>query len=452
MRSLGRTRSLCPYCLRIIDAEKVLLEDDIYLVKKCPEHGEFKVLIWRGYESYMKMLKFNTVKERPRPMTKANKGCPLDCGPCPQHKQKTCVAILEVTSRCNLNCPICFANATGSGIYNPDLDTIREMYKVIIENAERPYVVQISGGEPTVRKDLPEIVAMGKEMGIDFIELNTNGVLLAKDLDLLRSLKDNGLDSLFFSFDGLTSDVYIKRCGADLLDLKLRVLENCRKVGLGVVLVPVIDKHINYHQIGDIINFAKKWVPTVVGVHFQPVAYFGRVHKYPENDDRVTLPDVLRAIEEQTEGELKEENFVPTACPNVHCEARCFSILDTKTNRLLPLTHESFGMSLKMREDVMDIAKKTRTCICELWKMPSTDSCKSKVAPGSWEEFVEIAKTKYLTVSIMPFQDAWTIEVERLMECCIHVVTPSRKLIPQCAFNVSSIDGHTLYRHKEFGV
>jgi uncharacterized radical SAM superfamily Fe-S cluster-containing enzyme len=444
MRKIGETYSLCPYCLRVINAEKILEEDNIYLVKKCVEHGEFRVLIWRGYRSYIERFKFNIGKRKPKPITGLNNGCPLDCGLCPQHKQKTCVTVLEVTSKCNLNCPICFASANEFGVFHPNLEDVWGMYRVIIENTEKPYVVQISGGEPTVRKDLPEIVAMGKEAGIDYIELNTNGILLAKDLEFLKSLKESGLDALYFSFDGLTPDVYVKRCGVDLLNLKLRVLENCRKVGLSVILVPVIDRNINYHQVGDIINFAKKWIPTVVGVHFQPVSYFGRINRKPENNNRVTIPDILKAIEEQTGGELREENFTPTSCTNIHCDARCFSILDVN-NKLLPLTHESLGIS----GDIVDIAEATRRCLCDLWRMPIGNLCSSNATPGSWEEFIELAKTRYLTVSIMAFQDAWTIETDRLEECCIHVVTSTGKLIPFCIFNISSTNGYTLYRHRE---
>ncbi|MEM2511386.1 MAG: radical SAM protein [Candidatus Methanomethylicia archaeon] len=443
MEKIGETRSLCPFCLKVVDAEKIVDGDDVYLLKKCMEHGEFKVLIWRGYKSYMERFKFNIRKRKPKSITRLDKGCPLDCGLCPHHKQKTCVTVLEVTSRCNLRCPICFASAGDFGSFHPDLEDIWRMYRLIIENTDKPYVVQISGGEPTVRKDLPEIVSMGKEMGIDYIELNTNGILLAKDLDFLKSLKESGLDALYFSFDGLTSDVYVRRCGIDLLDLKMRVLENCRKIDLSVILVPVIDRDINYHQIGDIISFAKKWVPTVVGVHFQPVAYFGRIGKSPENRDRITIPDILEAIEKQTRGELKEENFTPTSCTNIHCDARSFSILDAN-NRLLPLTHKDLGVS----GNIVDIAEVIRKCICDLWRMPIGNLC-SNSTPGSWEEFIELAKTRYLTVSAMAFQDAWTVETDRLEECCIHVVTPTGKLIPFCAFNVSSINGQTLYRHKE---
>jgi len=446
MMKVGETYSLCPYCLRVVIAEKVVEGDDVYLLKRCPEHGQFKVVIWRGFESYMKKFKFNVGRRRPKPMVRASNGCPLDCGLCAQHRQKTCVAVLEVTSKCNLNCPICFASANEFGVFHPSLEDIWGMYRTLIENSERPYVVQISGGEPTVRSDLPEIIAMGKEMGIDYIELNTNGVVLAKDIEFLRSLKESGLDALYFSFDGLTPDVYIKRCGADLLHFKLRVLENCKKVGLSVILVPVIDRHVNYHQVGDIINFAKRWVPTVVGVHFQPVAYFGRVNKVPENNDRVTIPDVLKAIEEQTGGELREENFTPTSCPNIHCDARCYAIVGMD-GRLLPLTYESLGV----RGDIEDISRAIRECLCDLWRMPIGGTNSTHAAPGTWEEFIELAKARYLTISVMAFQDAWTVEIDRLQECCIHVITPTKKLIPFCAFNISSIDGRTLYRHKELG-
>jgi len=376
-----------------------------------------------------------------RLLTKSERGCPYDCGLCPDHKQHTCVAVMEVTNQCNLSCPVCFASAKEKYKYEPDLDTVKEMYRTLVEYTEKPICVQISGGEPTVRDDLPDIVSLGKEMGVDYIEVNTNGIRLAKDIAYFQRLKESGVDSFYLSFDGVESETYRKKCGVDLLDLKLKAIDNCAKLEVGVVLVPVLIPRVNYDEIGDIIQFAKKKIPVVNSVHFQPVSYFGRYPHTPTDEDRITIPDVLRAVEDQTKGELKVENFTPTSCPNVHCDARSYSLL-MEDERLLPLTQSFMGASGK----VSDVAKKTREAISDLWRYPISDeSC--ECVPGTWMDLIERASKHYLTVSVMAFQDVWNIELERVHECCIHEVTPDKRLIPFCMFNVSSIDGKTLYRH-----
>jgi len=449
MQVVGETDSLCPVCLRKIPAKKVAEEDNIYLEKSCPEHGDFKILIWRGVDSYNDRYRFDVQRTPPKKfLVDSEKGCPYDCGPCPEHRQHVCIVVLEVTNNCNLSCPVCFAKSNENYNYEPDLDVIREMFKTTVDYVEKPINIQISGGEPTIRDDLRDIIALGKEMGVDYIELNTNGVRLAKDIEYFRELKECGIDALYLSFDGLTDEVYRKINGADLLDFKLKAIQNSADLEVGVVLVPMIIPNVNDDQIGGIIQFAKKWIPTVVGVHFQPVSYFGRFPCTPKDEDRITIPDILKAIEVQTEGELKVKNFTPTSCPNVHCDSRNYSIL-MENGKLLPITSSSRPISADVQDK--DVARKTRKALRDLWKYPEAEESAGracKCAPGSWAELLERAGTHYLTVSTMAFQDVWTMELERVLDCCIYEVTPDNRLIPFCLFNASSLDGETLYRHR----
>ncbi|MGD0817217.1 MAG: radical SAM (seleno)protein TrsS [Methanomassiliicoccales archaeon] len=442
---LGKTESLCPECLKVIPAVKIAEGDDVYLDKTCPEHGHFKVLIWRGVEDYRSLKQYACVPSRPEKVSvKGKTQCPLDCGLCEEHTQHTCLVVMDVTNDCNLKCPICFASANERYHFDPTLDQIRDMYQTTLEYVHHPICIQLSGGEPTIRDDLPEIVRLGKSMGIDYIEVNTNGVRFANDLEFLKKCKEAGVDSLYFSFDGLTGDVYMKTCGRDLLALKLKTLENCREAGMGVTLVTVVSPDINIGQIGAIIDFAKKNVPVVKGVHFQPLSFFGRYPIFPTDANRTVLPDLLKEIEHQTKGELTVDNFVPTSCTNVHCDVKSMSVI-MEDGSLFPLTHRALGPP----KDTCCIATKTRKEISDLWRyIEESASGDSKEDAGTWDEFIQRAKTSYLTISSMPFQDVWNVETERLRGCCIHNVTPDGKLIPFCLYNISSVHGNTLYRQK----
>jgi len=448
---LEKTWSLCPVCLRRIPALRIVEEENIYLEKECENHGRYKTLVWRDADYYKTLNRFDTERKGPKVrQTQAKKGCPLDCGLCPNHRQDTCLVVMEVTNRCNLRCRACFASSSEGYTYEPDINKIRDMYEVTL-GGSKPICIQISGGEPTIRDDLPEIVSLGKRMGIDYIELNTNGLRLARDLEYLRSLKQAGVDAVYLSFDGLSPDVYRKVCGEDIFELKTQAVENCAKIGMGVILVPRIIKYINHDQVGEIIAFAKKWIPTVKGVHFQPLSYFGRHPGKPDDDDRITIPDLLSAIELQTKGEIRADNFVPTCCPDVHCDARCLSVL-MENGKLFPLTRcPDSGPTI-----CADIPKLIRESVSSLWKLPpqsagsppATGAAPCKCQSGSWMEIVQRATENYLTISMMAFQDVWNIDLDRLEKCCIHVVTPDRRLIPFCAFNVTSVNGESLYRHK----
>jgi len=311
---LALTESLCPYCLCRVAARKVVENDKVFLEKSCPTHGNLdKVLLWKNTPwNYLEWSKHSSTP--PQDLQKSHSvpdhGCPYDCGICSQHKQATCTAFIEVTHKCNISCPVCFAASGKTSSVDPDMNQIIQMLQELLDHGG-PCPIQLSGGEPTLRDDLPQIVALARKMGFDHIQINTNGIRLAQDTDYGQALKDAGVTAFFLQFDGLTEDVYISIRGAKLLQLKHRAIEQIAELKIGIILVPTLVKGINDQQIGSIIQFAKKWIPTVKGVHFQPMTYLGRYPHTPQNENRILIPDILIAIEKQTEGELKVENLVP---------------------------------------------------------------------------------------------------------------------------------------------
>jgi uncharacterized radical SAM superfamily Fe-S cluster-containing enzyme len=294
------------------------------LIKSCPEHGKIpKVLIWKndrlplekwsrhriGASCSAEMLK-NSAFNEPLDSKDPSAGCPFECGICRNHKQHTCSVIVEVINHCNLKCPICFSNSPGNPQKIPSLAQIEAMLQRILDSAGA-CPIQISGGEPSLRKDLPQIITRARQLGFDHIQVNTNGIRLARDLDLVKSLKESGITDIFLQFDGLTDNVYRQLRGASLLSAKLRAIEICAEMKIALILVPTIVKGVNDQEIGSIIQFAKKWMPAVKGVHFQPMTYLGRFSDSPQNENRMLIPDVLAAIEEQTASEFTIENFIP---------------------------------------------------------------------------------------------------------------------------------------------
>ena len=304
------TESLCPHCLRRVAARRVLSGDSVYLEKSCPEHGNLeRALLWKNAPwSYQE---WDRARVKPVPAAGGEiPDCPQHCGICPNHQQETCTAILEVTHRCNLACPVCFAASGPSMVPDPDLSAIAAMLRAVKESSGS-CPLQLSGGEPTLRDDLPQIVALARGIGFDHIQVNTNGVRLARDPDYGQRLKDEGVTDIFLQFDGLTDDVYRRIRGAELLAEKLKASDRCADLKLGLILVPTLVRNVNETQIGGIIRFAKTRIPIVKGVHFQPMTYLGRYPDSPRNEDRILIPEILSAIEEQTEGELRIENMLP---------------------------------------------------------------------------------------------------------------------------------------------
>lgn len=319
MQDLGATQSLCPVCLRRLPARRVRLGDAVVLERTCPEHGTFRPAVWAGGPDMAGWRRPKTPASQRSSAPATDLGCPFDCGLCAAHAQHTCTALVEVTGRCNLGCPVCFAESGPKAPPDPDLDNLAE--RLVRLRAEAGACnVQLSGGEPTVRDDLPEIVAHARRAGFAFVQLNTNGLRLAEEAGYAARLASAGLASVFLQFDGSDNACLALR-GRPLLAEKLRAVKACAQAGLGVVLVPTLAREVNLDQVWDIVQTALKLGPAVRGVHFQPMAAFGRC---PDRGDGglgpgPTLPETLRALVEQSGGILREEDFHPPGCEHELC-------------------------------------------------------------------------------------------------------------------------------------
>lgn len=430
------TESLCPICLKKIKASYIEEDGSIYLEKNCEEHGDFKVLFWRDAKLYKEYLNNSVHDINDENLPKTEKECPFDCGLCKEHEGKTCTAVLEVTYRCNMHCPICFADATKEN-FEPSLDDIKEMYYTVLKTGNKPSI-QISGGEPTVRDDIDEIVKMGKDIGFPHIQVNTNGIRIANEKDYALKLKKAGTDLIYLQFDGLNDEIYLKTRGQKISEIKKRAINNCKEVGLGVLLVVTVAPKINLDTIWDIIEFAKENMPCVRGVHFQPISYFGRFPgNIPLDEDRCSLSDVLTAIEKQSNNELNIHDFSPRKRYDSHCAFSGLFYLND-INSLIPIKN----IQNENGKDI-NFAKKTNEYTNKRWRLPkNTNNSMTKM-----EQFKNNLQLYTLSISGMGFQDCWNIDIGRLKGCCVHVVSHDNKLIPLCIFHLTSVDGKRVYQN-----
>ncbi len=424
------TLSVCPSCLKRIPAVLVDTGDGIYLQKECPEHGKFSSIIWRSNTNFGEWI-----GDEPEIAAGENLNCPTGCGLCPDHRQDTCCTLLEVTHRCNLNCRFCFANSEDTE--DPSFEQVcGDLRSLAIPGKT---LVQLSGGEPTVRDDLPQIVAFAKAAGCRYVQLNTNGIRLAEDEPFLRELVSSGLSFVFMQFDGTSDDTYLELRGRNLLDIKKRALDNCAKHGIGVTLVPMLVPGINTHDIGNILRYGISMSPTVRGVHFQPVSYFGRTPGVPTDDMRYTLDQLLQTIEDQTGGLIRTENLLPSSCNHPLCGFHGDFVVMPGGQDLKPLTarqQRTTGCSCGTQAT----ADQRRAFVARRWNRNhetqplSCKKCSQDLQDMSY--FLSLVKSNGFTVTAMPFQDAGTLDIERLRRCSLHVFAGG-KLVPFCAHYLS---------------
>jgi uncharacterized radical SAM superfamily Fe-S cluster-containing enzyme len=322
------TTSICPECVKHLAAEIYVDPETNWVMmrKTCKDHGEFKDKLSINPEEYKWQQTItddigSTVNNSTQPefissgIKEANKGCPYDCGLCTNHKSAPNICLIDITNRCNLACPICFANASAKGyVVEPTFEELIRIMEHFRSMEPIPAVLlQLSGGEPTVRDDLPEIIRKGHELGFTEILVTTNGVRFGKSPEFMKKCVDAGMDAMYLQFDATDDpEAWKKVRGVNLWPLKKKVIENARKVGFyGIMLVPVIAKGVNDHEVGNILNFAKNNCDVVSGVIFQPVALTGRISFEELMDIRYTTSDLKDAINKYTNGSVTK--FYPIA-------------------------------------------------------------------------------------------------------------------------------------------
>ncbi len=480
MKMIKTTRSICPECFKVIDATIYEDEGQVLLKKTCQEHGEFEDVYWSSFDEYVRAQQYAIVGEGVHnPQTQTVHGHPFDCGLCPHHKSATSLAIIDVTNRCNLRCPICFANAAVAGyVYEPTKAQIGAMLRTLREMQPLPAsALQFSGGEPTVREDLPELVEMAKAAGFEHVEVNSNGLKLAASVDYCRALLDAGVSTVYLQFDGVTPAPYRVTRGQDLLATKLQAVENCRAAGLdSIVLVPTVVKGVNDDQLGAIIDFAAENFDVVRCVNFQPVSITGRIDAEKRREMRITIPDCVKLIEAQTGGQVTAADFypVPSVVPiaqavgalkgrryteftvHEHCGVATFLFLEK--GKLVPITRyadvDGFIRSMERVRDAAVKGAKTRAqlrLISAALRHVQLGLLRQLIGAvfkeGSYHSLGTFMQ-RILMVGMMHFQDPYNLDLERLERCGIHYAVPDGRIIPFCAMN-------TLYRtqiERELGV
>jgi uncharacterized radical SAM superfamily Fe-S cluster-containing enzyme len=477
------TVSLCPECG--VHAEARVFEEDgkIIMEKTCPEHGSFRDTLLSHAEYFHRMMAWNRDVGCgvSNPAIPDAKSCPEDCGMCNLHASHTVLANVDLTNRCNLACPICFANASVQDyIYEPSFEQIVDTLQTLRDS--RPVagrVVQFAGGEPTLHPDWFRILAKANEMGFSHVQCATNGLKFAEDSFAEKS-REAGLHTLYLQFDGLDPELYGKIRGRkDLLDIKMKAIDNVRKAGLKIVYVPTIVKGVNDDQVPKIVQFALDTIDVCSGISFQPVAITGRIDQAERDRMRYTLSDLAEGV--NTLGYTSREDWFPLSCttpiteliqalrnePNVmvSCHPLCgigtYFFVD-QNRKPTPVTR---FLDIKgLFDDIQKQADKlkNRTTFKSLYnnlsKFSLFSSANKHFDASQAPEGLTLTKLgqtieglldkkagrgandgtytyKTLMVAGMHFMDGYNYDVERVKRCVIHYSTPDKRLYPFCTYN-----------------
>lgn len=469
--------SICPECLKVINARLFEEEGQVWMEKTCPEHGYVKDLYWSDAELYLKAEKwtFGDGHGLSNPITEAKGKCPTNCGVCNMHASHTGCGNLDLTNRCNLTCPICFANANVSGyVYEPSYEEVVQMLRNYRNTKPHPTnVIQFAGGEPTIHPRFPDILRAARDMGFNHIQAATNGLKFT-DLAFAMKCKEAGLHTLYLQFDGLREENYHKTRGKSLLQEKLKCMENVREAGLRIVFVPTIVNGVNDDQVGPILTTAIENADIVSGISYQPVVFTGRISRKERMEKRFTLPDMAKRIEAQTglmsaktdwypmsvvaplsklTSALWGANVLHLSC-HPHCTLGTYVVIGPDGDSV-PITQfiDVEGLFTEM-DRLAQKARRTRSKTYQ--NIKTFNSLKKyfneKKAPSgmTFRHFLESLyglvdkdygrgerRPKYhaMLVAGMHFMDGYNYEVERVKRCVVHYSAPDGKIYPFCSYN-----------------
>lgn len=444
------TLSLCSTCLRRVDAKIVFENEHVYMLKNCNRHGFEKVLIATDIEYYKNIRNYNKPSETPLKFnTETHYGCPYDCGLCQDHEQHSCLTVIEITDRCNLSCPTCYAMSSPHYGRHRTVEEVEKMLDIIVANEGQPDVVQISGGEPTVHPDFFAIMDIAKSKPIRHLMLNTNGIRIAKDADFAKKLAAYAPDfEIYLQFDSFKPEALEHLRGNDLTATRMQALEHLNALNLSTTLVVTLQKGVNDDEIGKIIEFALKQ-PCVRGVTFQPTQIAGRVENFNPSTDRLTLTEVRQTILDQT-NIFTAKDLIPVPC---NPDALIMGYALKLAGQTFPLTRYIDPSHLLDNSRNTIVYEQDKALHEQMINIFSTGISVDRVEENMKQllcclpqiEAPGLGYENLFRIIIMRFIDAYDFDVRAIKKSCVHIIHKDGRIIPFETMNLFYRDDKETY-------
>ncbi|WP_313502368.1 radical SAM protein [Kaistella carnis] len=444
------TISLCPTCLKRVGAKIIIQNESVFMTKRCPDHGFFKTKIATDVEYYKNIRNYNKPSETPVHFgTDVLYGCPYDCGLCVDHEQHSCLSVVEVTDRCNLTCPTCYAMSSPHYGSHRTLEEIEAMFDLIVKNEGEPDVVQISGGEPTIHPQFFQILDIAKTKPFKHLMLNTNGIRIANDPGFAEKLATYAPEfEIYLQFDSFKKEILEDFRGKDVSDIRMKALAKLNELNLSTTLVVVLQQDKNMDEIGKILDFALKQ-KCVRGVTFQPVEIAGR-NRDDSAGEKVTLTEVRQEILNQFPL-LNSDDIIPVPC---NPDSLAMGYILKLDDEIFPLTRYINPADLLNSESKNTIVyERDKGVQMQLLDIFSTGISVDKVEPKMNQLLCclpnisapDLGYDNLFRIIIMNFMDAHDFDVRAVKKSCVHIVSKDLKMIPFETMNLFYRDSKKEY-------
>ena len=457
-RKIKNTTSICPHCLEPVNAQVFERHGEVWMDKTCLSHGRFSALLSADISHYYEPT---AQAVRGSPCCGSSCGLPVTAISTDAEKapwtNHSCTVLIEITERCNLSCPTCFAGSSPlhSGMMSLEEFT-RQVDQLVTGGKRGSDMIQLSGGEPTIHPRFFEMIDLLFERGFHQVCINSNGIKLAQTAftERLASCMNRcagGQIFVYLQFDGFEGTTHAALRGReDLLNIKRRALANCQAQGIRVHPVMTLTRGINDHEVGDFVQLAVE-NPVLKNVVIQPAMYSGR-YDNPRRRDRITLADTVSMVCDQF-GVFSPRDFVPIPCSDPNCFG--MAVAFRTGNGLLPVSryfprYESWDSDeARVLIDTFSDTINGPQAISEAIRWVTSDGQIGEVMQGLDDADVDrlldvLTETQsggdslwdnLLTISIKPFMDAWTYDQDRVDQCCVHILDKDGNPVSFCEFN-----------------
>ena len=358
-------------------------------------------------------------------------------------QRKPLMAMVEITNSCNMTCPVCFSDANSSPS-NVPIYEIQRRLEQLLEVTETPIPIQISGGEPTIREDLPQIIELASRLGYRHIELITNGIEIGKDFNILHKLKTCGLTAVYLQFDGLKRDTLIKIRGQDMTEIRHQSIEAIRNAKLCCTLAVVVARGVNEGEIGDIVRFGIDHIDVVRAINFQAAVRFSGRFEMGSTYRALSIKELLNLIEVQTG--ITADTFLSKHIGHSLCNAMSYIFLvDGKFEPLFKYIRDE-DLNAFLGEDhhrkIMGAFAGKKAFFWRFLTNPAAWKMIAKAAPIFGSNPYNILRSKHILLFAKGFMEKHQLNPERIDQCC-YAITGADGVYSLCAYN-------NLYRFVSF--
>ncbi len=442
-------RGMCRTCRRIVPARVFFRDGSVWQESLCETCENSPVLIAADKDWYLREVLKAHPDRAPLRFAKApNRGCPHDCGPCTWHASNCQLPVLSITNACDLNCPICFTYNRTDRIYHMSVEEMTHTVDWIIESSGQVDLINITGGEPTLHPQLLKILQCCRRDEIGRITMNSNGLRMAEDMDLCERLADLEV-CVILSFNTFDSDVSVELHGVDVVDAKLKAIDNLTRAGVRMTLLNVMIRDTNEEAISGVFDLMRG-NDQILSLTVQTMTYTGQGGGQWSSRKHLPVDEATQIVCTQSGGMLIASDFMPRPSTHPLCYSLCYMVKAGETflpflrvapaEKIAPLLNESYLIRLRnddsfFREVIDDLYARGDTENLAVFRKLVEDLYLSGQALKEFQR-QRLAESAIRTVYIHAHMDEDTFDCSRAMLCTDLVPAEPGRLIPACTYNL----------------